>query len=306
MKLKTACKLLADPASRWATLPYLGLLRNVPDRKYVEEMIRRKLGYEPDLDHPTTYCEKLNWLKLHDRKPIYTVMADKYKAKQFVSERIGAAHVVPLYGVWEHYGDIDFDKLPDQFVLKCNLDGGKVIVKNKAEINHAALRRTFEKKLRRNYFYFNREWPYKDIPPRIIAEAYIPSLGARDSVEYKLTCCNGVVKMITVCTGIAHDSFDARNNDHVDKDWNRYNFYAYYKPSGKEIKRPAEMDDMIRFAEILSADVPCLRVDFYVADGKIYFGEMTFYTWAGFIEFTPPEWDRKMGDWIQLPDEQNP
>lgn len=305
-RLINMCKnFVTDPFTRWLYMSKAGCFKHMDDRKYIEKLCKIKLGYTPDLDNPKTYCEKLNWLKLYNRKPEYTMMVDKYLVKEYVAERVGAEHVVPLLGAWDRFEDIDFNVLPDQFVLKCNHDGGPVIIKDKSKIDQKALKKLFNKKMKEDYFQMSREWPYKNVKHKIIAEEYLPTLGARDSVEYKITCCNGKVKMITVCTGIAHAEFEKRNNDHFDINWEQYPFYAYYKPSGKKIERPVYLDELVEFAEKLADGIPCIRVDCYVQNNKIYFGELTFFTWGGFIEFTPPEWDQIMGEWIELPPKFN-
>lgn len=156
--------------------------------------------------------------------------------------------------------------------------------------------------LKKNFFYEFREWPYKNVKARILAEKYEPSLGNPDSEEYKLTCCDGEVKAITVCGGVPHADFSLRSNDTFTKDWKRQEWYAYYKPKGGDIKKPAQMDEIVRMSEELSKGIPYIRIDWYIIDGHPYFGEFTFFTWAGFLRFCPPEWDKKIGDWIKLPE----
>lgn len=274
---------------------------HIPDREYIEKLFYIKLGYRPNLDNPQTLCEKLNWLKLYDRKPEYTAMVDKYAAKQYVTSKVGAEHVTPLLGVWERFDEIDFTQLPEQFVLKCTHDGVPVICTNKSQFDKEKARKIFAKKLRTNYYKHNREWPYKNVKPRIIAEEYIDSLGRRTSVEYKLTCFNGKVDFITICTGIAHSTLDVRNNDFYDREWNYLPFYAYYKNTNKVVPKPDFMDRMIEIAEKLAEGIPYLRVDFYYANDRIIVGEMTFFTWGGYIVFTPEEWDKILGDRLILP-----
>lgn len=255
----------------------------------------------PNLKHPRNFNEKLNWLKLHDRNPLYTKLADKCEVKKYVAEKIGSDKVIPLLGVWDHFDEIDFDKLPDQFVLKCTHDsGGFRICKDRNSFDHEEARRFFDKELRKNFYWNKREWVYKDIKPRIIAEPYIDSLGKPESFEYKLTCMNGVCKVFTLCTGIAHSDFELRTNDNYDRDFNHLPWYAYYKNSKKPVQIPPQANEMIEYAEKLSEGIPQVRVDFYIINDKVYFGEMTFYTWAGIIEFTPPEWNDIMGSWLEL------
>lgn len=282
-------------------LSQLGFFDSMDDEKYLKKLYKIKLGKELNLDDPKTFCEKVQWLKLYDRNPDYIKMVDKYEVKKYVSDIIGNDYIIPTYGVWNSFDEIDFDVLPNQFILKCTHDsGGFVICKDKKTFNYDEARKKLSKYLKINYYFMGREWVYKDIKPRIIAEKYIDTLGKPDSVEYKLTCFDGRVGLITICRGIAHSSFDVRTNDNYDRDFNYLPFYAFYKNT-KPTKRPEQLDEIIEICEKLSSNIPQVRVDCYIIDGKVYFGEMTFYTWSGFIEFTPDEWDRKLGDMIKLP-----
>lgn len=272
-----------------------------PASLYIKFFYYLHLHEWPNLKHPRNFTEKLNWLKLYDRNPLYTQLADKCEVKKYVAEKIGSDKVLPLLGVWEKFDDIDFDQLPDQFVLKCTHDsGGFKICKDKRTFDVDEARKFFKKELRRNFYWNKREWVYKDIKPRIIAEPYIDSLGKPESYEYKLTCMNGVCRVFTLCTGIAHSDFDLRTNDHYDRDFHHLPWYAFYKNSKKPVRIPPQAKEMIEYAEKLSEGICQVRVDFYVIDNKVYFGEMTFYTWAGLIEFTPPEWNDIMGSWLEL------
>lgn len=277
--------------------------RFLPDRFYLEKLFPLIVGYPLDLDNPQTFNEKLQWLKLYDRNPEYTKMVDKYEVKSIVASLIGSQYVIPLYGVWDDFDDIDFDKLPNQFVLKCTHDsGGFVVCRNKSNFDKITAKKILSKCLSENYYWLKREWAYKNVKPRIIAEKYMPSLGNIDSVEYKLTVINGKVKVITVCSGIPHSDFKLRHNDNFDVQWNRQDWYAYYEPVGGVIGKPSQMDRIVELSEELAKNVPTARIDWYIIDGHIFFGEMTFYTWAGFIEFTPKEWDINMGRWLTLPE----
>ena len=207
--------------------------------------------------------------------------------------------------MWDRFDDIDFSSLPNRFILKCtHASGGMAICNDKQSFDRNAAKRKLNRFMDREYYYAAREWAYKDVKPRIMAEKLIDSLGKEDSVEYKLTCYNGKVAFFTICTGPAHVEFEKRKNDHFDRNHNKLDWYAYYKPSDKPVSIPPQIDQMIEYAEKLAADIPQVRVDFYLVDGKIYFGEMTFYTWAGFIEFTPPKWDDILGSWLQLPEKR--
>lgn len=274
----------------------------VSDKQHIRYLWSEYMDYPLNLDNPQTFCEKLQWLKLHDHNPLYHKLVDKYEVQKYVAERIGEEHVVKLYGVWNSVDEIDVNSLPNQFVLKHTGDsGGFVVCKDKKKFNWQEAKQKMRLNTdSKNYFLTNREWAYKDVPSRIIAEEYIDSLGKQESIEYKITCMNGKVKMITVCSGIAHVEYEKRFNDHFDREGNRLPFYVNYKPAGLDLPSKEITDELIRLSETLSDGIPQVRVDWYVHKGKIYFGEMTFYTWAGFMDYVPKEWDRKMGDWLEL------
>ena len=254
----------------------------------------------PNLINPQTYNEKLQWLKLHDRKSEYTQMVDKYEAKQYVAKKMGQECIIPTLGVWDRFEDIDFDSLPNQFVLKCTHDsGGLVICRDKSKLNRQAAQEKIESSLKTNYYWRNREWPYKNVPPRIIAEQYIEDIN--ELVEYKLFCFDGKVKMILVCKGEAHSG--GRTNDYCDINLKRLPFTSLNPNSIGELLVPKELPELIAFAEKLSQDIPQLRVDTYLSNGKIYFGELTFFHNSGMAHFEPEEWDHKLGQWIKLPNQ---
>jgi len=267
--------------------------------------LRRKwkvfFGTELDLDNPKTFCEKLQWLKLYNRKPEYTQLVDKYEAKR-IAESKGIT-VIPSYGVWDSFDEIDFDRLPNQFVLKNTHDsGGYIICKDKASFDKARAKRKLEARMSRNFYDFGREWPYRDVKPRILAEKYIPILGNPESVEYKVTCFGGKVDFITICRGVPHAELIQRKNDFYDREFNFLPFRtAYYENSGMENVKPEQWDRLIEVSELLAKDIPYARVDSYIIGGEVVFGEVTFFTWSGFIKFIPEEWDRKLGDKIILP-----
>lgn len=272
------------------------------DEKYIKALYRLGVGRKLNLQDPKRLSEKLQWLKLYNRQPFYTQLVDKYQVKKYVAEKIGKQHVVPLIGVWNRFDEIDFEKLPEQFVLKTTHDSGSVIVvKEKKNLDLVVTKEKLERSLQHDFYLGGREWPYKDVPRKIIAEQYIPSLGNVDSVEYKVTCMNGEVKFVTFCKGPAHTDLNLRTNDHFDKSFNRLPFYVYYKNSNEKYEKPKTWDEMIKLSEILSKDIPYLRVDFYNVDDTIYFGEFTFYTWAGFMKFVPDKWDEILGSWLVLP-----
>ena len=274
---------------------------------YLSDKIYLKLKYkmlmkkELDLDNPKTFNEKLQWLKLYDRNPEYTKMVDKYDVKEYVSKIIGEEYVIPTIGVYEKFDNIDFAKLPNQFVMKCTHDsGGIIICKDKKKLDINLARKKINKSLRNNYYYKHREWPYKNVKPRIIIENYLDDGKNSQLNDYKIMCFNGKAKCSFVCSerdnkdlGLAVTFFDL--------DWNRMPFERHYRSSDKVILKPKNYNKMIELSEKLSENIPFVRVDWYEINGKLYFGELTFFPGAGFEEFTPEEWDYKIGDMLELP-----
>lgn len=297
---------LTDPEYRFGVKTKMGLYNHASDEAYVKAKWKSFYGTDLDLDDPQTLCEKLQWLKLYYRKPVFTMMVDKYEAKAFVAERVGQEHVIPTLGVWEKVEEINFDELPNQFVLKPTHDsGGLVVCRDKGKLDVEAAKAKLRKSLSHNYYLGGREWPYKHVKPRIIAEPLIEQLGKPESIEYKATCFNGKVAFVTICSGIAHVEFEKRQNDHFDKQFNKMDWYVNYKPAKVTPQKPKQWEELIEFCEKLATDVPYLRVDTYIIDGKIIFGEMTFYTWGGFMHFEPKEWDLKLGQMLELPKEKS-
>lgn len=303
MIIKKLCRAVSDKSYRRDILASRGFYNHLSDEKYLKMRAHDLLGYDLNLEDPKTYCEKLQWLKLYNRNPRYTTMVDKYEVKRYVSDLVGDEHVIPLLGVYDSYDEIDFDKLPDQFILKCTHNsGGFAVCKNKADFDITAEKKKFDKMLKENYYWKTREWPYKNVRPRIIAEKYIDSLGNPDSIEYKVTCFDGKVGFITICQGPAHVEFWKRTNDHFTPEFEWLPWWVNYEHAKVRPEKPEQWDKLIELAEKLSKGMPVIRVDFYVIDGEVYFGEFTFYTWGGFMHFHPKEWDRKLGDMIKLPE----
>lgn len=272
------------------------------DEKFIKARWKDFYGYEIDLENPKTLSEKLQWLKLYDRKWEYVTIADKYAVKEFVAERVGEEHIIPTLKVWDRAEDIDIAELPEKFILKTTHDsGGFIICKDKSSFNLEEAKEFFRGRLKHNHYIANREWPYKHVMPRIIAEPLIEGLGDLDSVEYKVTCFNGKVAFVTICRGIAHAGFDDRTNDHFDRNRQKMDWYTYYKPAKETPEIPKEWDQIVEFSEKLAKDIPYIRVDMYIINGKILFGEMTFFTWGGYLRFEPIEWDLKLGEMLELP-----
>lgn len=293
-------KYLTDPHFRKKTNLAHGMYDSMDDAEYLKLAFELNLGTKLNLESPETFNEKLQWLKLYDRRPEYTTMVDKYEVKKYVADRIGAEYLIPTLGVWDSFDEIDFDSLPQQFVLKCTHDsGGLVICKDKSVFDVKAAKNKINQSLKRNFFFFGREWPYKDVKPRIIAEKYMEDAGSEVLNDYKLMCFNGKVKCSFVCS--ERFSEDGLKVTFFDRDWNVMPFERHYPRSQCPIAKPSSYDDMVRLAEQLSKDIPFVRVDFYEVSGKIYFGELTFYPGSGFEEFEPFEWDKTLGSWIELP-----
>lgn len=272
-----------------------------PDSLYLKLMYWLRLRKKLNLKNPRRFTEKLQWLKLNYRDPVMTRMVDKYEVKKWIAEKIGSQYVIPLLGVYNSFEEIDFDALPERFMLKTTHDSGGGVFCDKRTLNKKAVRKIINSSLHRDYWKYGREWGYKDVPRRIIAEQYEESLGKPDSIEYKLTCINGECRMITICTGIPHSTNDVRKNDHFDKNWNRLPFYVDYENTNKEFEKSPIIEEMIALSEKLTKGIPQVRVDFYLIRDQIYFGEFTFYTHAGFMSYQPDEWDYIMGGWFELP-----
>lgn len=284
----------------WSMQRYTLLYSLLPDKQYLKLRYWAFFGKKLDLKSPKTFNEKLQWLKLYDRRLEYSIMVDKYEAKEYVKSIIGDEYIIPSIGVWDSFDEIDFDKLPNQFVLKCTHDsGGLVIVKDKKHFDKVLAKKKINSSLSNNYYLYGREWPYKDIKPRIIVEKYMEDPGCNGELtDYKLMCFNGKVEYIFVCTDRYSD--DGVKIDIFDKNWNHIQLERKHRNSGCTIKRPHCFDEMVRLAEKLSNDIPFLRVDFYEIENKVYFGELTFFPEGGFGEFNPPDWDYKFGELIDL------
>lgn len=274
-------------------------MRFLPDEMYIQLYYFANFKKFCNLKNPTTYNEKLNWLKLHDRNPLYTTFVDKYAVKEYVARIIGEGYIIPTLGVWEHFDEIDFDSLPSQFVLKCTHDSeGLVIVKEKSTLDKSAAKDKIENCLRQNFYYIGREWPYKDVKPRIIAEKYMEDHVEGELRDYKFFCFNGEPKAMFVASDRASDHVKF---DYFDLDFNHLNIKQKYPHAERPLRKPKTFEKMIELARTLSKGVPHVRVDFYEVDGHLYFGELTLYHFSGFTPFEPNEWDNVFGDWLILP-----
>ena len=281
-KINTAIKLLKTnkteiPYAIFRNFTKYGLTRIIPDKMYLEIAFRLALGYSLDLNNPKTFNEKLQWLKLYDRRPEYVTMVDKYRVRKYISDTIGDEYLIPLLGVWENANDIDFDTLPDQFVLKCNHDSGSVIIcKDKSKLNRKSVVKRLNKALKKNGYWFGREWPYKNVKPCIIAEKYMIDSTYSDLLDYKIHNFNGVPQVILVCSGSF--SKDGLHEDFFTVNWEKIDLVRPDHPSSDlNIIKPDKLNEMLKISENISRNYPFVRTDFYIVNKKLYLGEITLY-----------------------------
>ena len=300
---KTVKDIIKKPTFLFLTFGHRGFFNWLNDEKYLKIAYKISMGKSLDLEHPKTFCEKIQWLKLYDRKPEYIKMVDKYEAKEYVAGKIGREYIIPTLGVWDNPDDIEWDKLPDQFVLKCTHDsGGIVICSNKKDLDIDNAKKRLKKCLKHNYFWGSREWPYKNVPKRIIAEEYVKDFANKSTslVDYKFFCFGGEPKYCQVTT----DRFTSRTSIFFDMDWNHQVFNAissHISSAKKSLEKPDHFDEMIEIARKLSVGLPFVRIDLYNNDGKVLFGEITFYPGSGHLYFSPSEYDVILGDMLNLP-----
>lgn len=306
-KLKTAAKLLKEnrsdiPYAVFRNITKLRWARIIPDEMYLKTAYKLATGHTLHLENPQTFNEKLQWLKLYDRRPEYVTMVDKYRVREYIAETIGEEYLIPLLGVWEKASDIDFDALPDQFVLKCNHDSGSVIIcKDKSKLDKRNTIRKLDRALGNSGYWFGREWPYKNVKPCIVAEKYMTDMENSDLLDYKVHSFNGIPKVILVCSqrftqgGLREDFYTPK--------WEKLDLRRPNHPNTEgKTNPPDELEQMLQLSEKLSKGIPFARTDFYIVNGKLYFGEITLYPAAGFENFSPETWDKIFGDWVCLPE----
>lgn len=271
----------------------------IPDKPFLKVLFRLKMGYWMDLNNPRTFNEKLQWLKLYNRKIEYTTMVDKFEAKKYVAEIIGEEYIIPTLGVYNKFEEIDFSTLPNQFVLKVTHDSGGIIVcKNKLNFDIEAARKKLNKSLSKSYYYQNREWPYKNVKRRIICEKYMVDESGYELKDYKWFCFNGEPKIFK----IDFNRYTSHSANYYDRKFRLLPFgeVVCLPKYDKYISMPDNIDRMIKIAEVLSKNQSFLRIDLYNSDGKIYFGEITFYPNTGMGKFTDDSYDLLLGSWIDL------
>ena len=274
----------------------------LPDKLFLQLLFPLRMGYKLNLSKPKTFSEKLQWLKLYDRRPIYTTMVDKYAVKRYVADIIGEKYIIPTLGVWDSPDEIEWDSLPNQFVLKCTHDsGGLIICRDKTKLDIDAAKEKLRKSLKFDYYLSVREWPYKDVPRRIIAEQYIsPTPGKSDLPDYKFFCFDGKVKALFVASERQTPNEEVKF-DFFDADFNHLPFRQGHDHAKVIPSRPHYFEEMKSAAAKLSEGIPHVRVDFYETTEGVLFGELTFYHFSGIVPFEPYEWDKRFGDWIALP-----
>ena len=304
-KLSNLSQIITDPAHRLESLRARGFYNHLSDAEFIRKKFKVRMGYELDLDNPQTFNEKLQWLKLHDHNPLYTTMVDKYAVKAYVASRIGEEYIIPTLGVWDRFDDIDFDKLPDQFVLKCTHDsGGLVIVRDKSKLNMREARDKINRSLKANYYYVGREWPYKNVKPRILAEKLMVDESEKELKDYKVLCFGGQPKFIEFIFGRYTSN---QTLQFYDTSWNlttiSQSVNPHYKKNETPAPKPQTLDKMLELSRVLSKDLTHIRVDWYSIGNKLYFGELTFYDGNGFCPFDDPADDLMLGDLITLPTE---
>ena len=278
--------------------------RFLSDLHYISLMFRANMGYWMKWDVPQTYSEKLQWLKVYYHNPLWTKLVDKFEVKEYVANIIGEEYIIPTLGVWDRFEDIDFDKLPMQFVLKCTHDsGGLVICKDKNKLDLKFARKKITKSLNFNYYWRNREWPYKNVKPRIIAEKYMEDSKTEELRDYKFFAFDGDVKALFIATDRNKKKEEVKF-DFFDENFNHLDLKQVHPISNKHIEKPINFEKMKELASSLSKGLPEARCDFYEVDGKIYFGEITFFHHGGLVPFHPVSWDKTLGSWIKLPEEK--
>lgn len=276
-----------------------------PDKAYIKWNYKIHTGDSLNLKSPSTFQEKLSWMKLHYHIPLHSKLVDKYAVRDIIKEKIGEEYLVPLLGVYDSFDDINFDSLPNQFVLKCSHDSGSVVIcKDKSIFDFNYAKKTIVSHMKVNHFYRSREWPYKNVKPRILCEPYLKDDNAVDRPDYKFLCFNGEPKIMLVLTD--RGSEDTQKMNYYNMNWELLPITEKIYPNNPlPDKKPECFDQMIEFSKILSNGIPFVRVDFTSVNGKLYFGELTFYHNGAQRKLFPSEWNRILGDWLTLPSKTN-
>ena len=269
------------------------------DENYLKVLFYHRLGYKLNLNNPKTFNEKLQWLKLNDQHEEYSKMVDKIEAKKYVASIIGEKYIIPTVGVWNSVEEIEWNLLPNQFVIKSSDDsGGVIICKDKTTFDIEKARKKLQRK--NNYYKYNKEYPYRNLKHRIIAEKYLEDESKYELKDYKIFCFNGEPRVLFVATDRLNKGEETKF-DFFDTDWNHLPFTNGHPNNPNPIEKPRNFNEMLDIARKLSVGIPQVRIDLYNCDGNIYFGEITFFHWSGTTAFKPKEWDYKLGNMINLP-----
>ncbi|NLA85672.1 MAG: glycosyl transferase [Clostridiales bacterium] len=298
--IKTIIDLIKNPRKLVAKLGNKGFLCWLPDEQYLKLLYRAEMGKKLDLKNPKSFNEKLQWLKLYDKNPKYVRLVDKYEVRKYISEILGEEYLIPLIDVYNSVDEIDWDKLPEQFVLKCTHGSGfNIICKNKSALNIDVAKKKLKKWMKKNWYWFGREWPYRNVKPRIICEPLIKTNDDTLPNDYKFHCFHGEPDNVMVC--MERESGEPKFY-FFDSKWNllRYNISGINAPHDFTLPKPERIDEMFSIAKRLSEGFPFVRVDLYYENDKIYFGELTFYPQSGFDPNLLPETDLLFGDKIKL------
>ena len=279
---------------------------NVSDETYLKWRYRFIFGKKLNLENPKGFNEKINWLKIYNRNPLYPRLVDKAEVKKIVAERIGEEHIIPTYGVWNRFKDIDFDSLPNQFVLKSTNGGGGsgvVLCKDKATFDKEKARQRLEISMNVNWK-FEREWVYRDVKPRLIAEKYMANDDGSDLEDWKIFCFNGEPKVLFYASD-RYTKGEPLKFDWYDMDLKHLPINSHGIPqANKELKMFPEWEEMKETARKLSQGFPHVRVDLYLINHKVYFGELTFFHDGGVVALEPEDWEYTLGSWIDLPEKK--
>ena len=299
-KLKTVIHLLKSPGKVIFPLAERGFFNWLPDKPYLKMVYRGQLGEKLNLKNPQTFNEKMQWLKLYNRDPLYHTFVDKYEVKRYVANIIGEKYIIPTLGLWDDPEKISFDNLPDQFVLKCTHDSGSIVIcRNKSAFDMAKVKKQFKVALKHSTYWSGREWPYKGLKPRIIAEPYLEDFECEELRDYKFFCFDGTIK----CFKIDFDRFVSHHANYFSREGKLIEIGEQVCPPdhNKTIKFPANIGIMMKLAETLTKGYPFLRADFYDVNGNIFFGELTLFPASGLGKFTYKDNDMLLGSWITLP-----
>lgn len=300
--INKAIKFVFDRNYRFLALDQRGVYNSMDDKEYLERKYESIFNIKLDLENPKTFNQKMQWLKLYYRRPEFTQYVDKYAVREYIANMLGEEYLVPLLGVWDNPNDIDFDKLPNRFVLKCNHNSGlgMCICKNKDALNTEQVINGLQKGLEQDYYLTGREWPYKNVKRKVIAEKYLVDESGVELKDYKLYCFDGKVKLIMINSDRNKDC--STKADYFDADFNHVNMTWGYEQSSVVPSKPLYFEEMKMLAEKLSKGMPHVRIDFYIADNRVYFGEMTFFDGSGFDAFGDIKYANMLGEWIKLPE----